>query len=334
MILSQRKKLFARWACAFLLLFWTAGAMPLRALAQEGAVDAADRFSQELAKFPDSYKDLLLALHAKYPNWLFVAEDTGLSFPQAVFSQVGTQSVLQVGSTSAPWLNKSPGYYLPERNRYLTMDAGGWAVTNAAAVAYWMDPRNFLEEHQIFLFESLSFDSAYHTEGGVEAILSGTFMGGAAIAYRNAAGEALQLDKTYAQAILEAGRATGVSPYYLAAKIRSEVCQRDGSPSDSVTGQSSGQEGLYNFYNIGAYDGPSPISSGLAWAAEGGTYGRPWDNPEKSILGGAQWIGESYIQVGQDTNYLQRFNVMPDAGAALYTHQYMTNLNGAVSASL
>ena len=310
------------------------GTLPVSALAQENAAGAPDRFAQELAKFPADYQDLLLALHEKYPNWLFVAEDTGLPFPEAVRNQVGSQSVLQTGSTNSVWLNKAPGYYLPERNRFLTMDAGGWAAANEAAVAYWMDPRNFLEEHLIFLFESLSFDPTYHTETGVEAILNGTFMGRTIVAYRNAAGETLQLDKTYAQVILDAAAATGVSPYYLAAKIRSEISHRDGSPSDSVTGQSPGQEGLYNFYNIGAYDGPSPIASGLSWAGEGNTYGRPWDSPDKSILGGAQWIGASYIQVGQDTNYLQRFNVAPDNAAALYTHQYMTNLNGAVSASL
>lgn len=53
-------------------------------------------------------------------------------------------------------------------------------------------------------------------------------------------------------------------------------------------------------------------------------YGRPWTTPAKSIIGGSKIIAESYINVGQFTSYLKKFQVNPNY--KLYDHQYMTNI--------
>ncbi len=63
-------------------------------------------------------------------------------------------------------------------------------------------------------------------------------------------------------------------------------------------------------------------------ASQSGSYERPWNSPEKSILGGALYYGNNYVKVGQDTFYLKKFNVQ---GNNLYKHQYMTNIQGAAS---
>lgn len=39
-----------------------------------------------------------------------------------------------------------------------------------------MDPRNFLDENHIYMFEQLAYDSSSQTQAGVEAILQGSFM--------------------------------------------------------------------------------------------------------------------------------------------------------------
>ena len=52
-------------------------------------------------------------------------------------------------------------------------------------------------------------------------------------------------------------------------------------------------------------------------------YLRPWITPKRAIVGGAKFIGSSYIHAGQYTSYLKKFNV---TGKNLYTHQYMGNL--------
>ncbi len=56
------------------------------------------------------------------------------------------------------------------------------------------------------------------------------------------------------------------------------------------------------------------------------SYGRPWTTPGKSIIGGAGMIAESYINAGQYTSYLKKFQVNPNADANLYSHQYQTNI--------
>uniref|UniRef100_UPI003261A810 cadherin-like beta sandwich domain-containing protein n=1 Tax=Clostridium sp. NkU-1 TaxID=1095009 RepID=UPI003261A810 len=70
------------------------------------------------------------------------------------------------------------------------------------------------------------------------------------------------------------------------------------------------------------------VQRGLWWASQSGNYERPWNSPEKSILGGAFYYGNNYVKVGQDTFYLKKFNVQ---GSNLYKHQYMTNVQGAAS---
>ena len=58
-----------------------------------------------------------------------------------------------------------------------------------------------------------------------------------------------------------------------------------------------------------------------------------WDNPEKSIKGGAKFIAAEYISKGQSTLYLQKFDV-DNSDGALYYHQYMQNVSAAVSEGL
>lgn len=97
-----------------------------------------------------------------------------------------------------------------------------------------------------------------------------------------------------------------------------------------------GYEGLYNFFNIGATSSTETlgaIKKGLQFARDGKGASEeikanlllPWDTPEKAIKGGAVFIGSSYISVGQNTLYLQKFDVNDDRGQDLFWHQYMTN---------
>lgn len=56
------------------------------------------------------------------------------------------------------------------------------------------------------------------------------------------------------------------------------------------------------------------------------TYGRPWTTPGKAIAGGAEYIADGFISVGQSTSYLKKFNVMPKESKYLYANQWMTNI--------
>lgn len=61
------------------------------------------------------------------------------------------------------------------------------------------------------------------------------------------------------------------------------------------------------------------------------TYGRPWTTPKKSIVGGAQFLGEDYIAAGQFNLYLQKFNVNPNGDYKVHDHQYMANIQAPAS---
>lgn len=287
---------------------------------------AADSFETQISAFPESYKPYLRQLHKLYPSWKFEPMQTGLDWTKSVDAEnmpnnslVGKNSADSYKSYAAKDYNSSTGVF--------TQWDGGFVRANKIAVSNYMDPRNYLNEYLIFVFEKLSFDSSF-TATDVEGVLEGSFMANKKISYLNASGKTVNTNETYAQAIINAGKQCDINPCFLASKILNEV---GSSGSDSVKGSNKNYPGIYNFYNIGATDGAGAIERGLKWASSSGSYGRPWNTPQKSITGGAEFLAESYIAKGQFTSYLQRFNVNPNSTNSVYTHQYMTNLAGAAS---
>lgn len=198
-----------------------------------------------------------------------------------------------------------------------------------------MDPRNFLNEVRIFQFETLSYNSSTNNINSIEKILYGTEFYQNKVSYLDNKGNMINTNETYSELILRGGQKSVVSTYHLASRIKQEV-----GPflsHSSISGKVSGYEGLYNFYNIGATSSTEPmgaIKNGLQFAKDGkgasqttkNKYLIPWNNKDKAISGGGVFIGSSYIQVGQNTVYLQKFDVNDDRGSNLFSHQYMTNV--------
>lgn len=274
--------------------------------------------------FPESYKPYLRELHALHPEWKFTAVNTGLDWNTVIEQESNKQGQIKnlvQGISSAPhynWRETSVGYNWATDVWY-PYDGTNWFAASRDLVAYYMDPRTYMYETYIFAFEQLSYDNSVHTKAGVEAILNGTFMYNS-----NPKGES----RTYSELIMDAADATGVSPYHLASRMKQEMGNTAGV---NATGKSSAYPGIYNYYNIGASDSSNggAVEKGLAWAASSGNYGRPWDSVAKSITGGAEYIGSSYINKGQDTLYTQKFNVTNVTN--LYSHQYMSNLQAPAS---
>lgn len=132
--------------------------------------------------------------------------------------------------------------------------------------------------------------------------------------------------QSYADILMQAAAQSGVNPYVLAAMIIQE--QGSDGRGSSISGRYSGYSGYYNYFNVGAYayNGMSAVERGLWYASQSGNYGRPWNSVYSSIMGGAQFYGSNYVNAGQDTLYLKKFNVQ---GSNMYKHQYMTNVDGA-----
>lgn len=271
---------------------------------------------------PEIYKEYIAELVKYHPNWKFVFYDTGIEwsslFTDDAQGYVGRSLIYK--SEPLSYRSTQAGAYNWRTDGWISLDGGGWYQANAQTIAYYMDPRNFLNEKNIFMFESFKYDPDYHNISGVQTILKNSFMDGVQIS-KNGNGTV-----TYAQAYMDAAEESNVSPYHLTIRTLQEV---GANGSGSTSGTYSGYVGYYNFYNINASSGSNPIANGLRYASgatasasEKEKYDLPWNNQYKAIVGGAKWIGEGYINKNQDTIYYQKFNVINK----VWTHQYMTSI--------
>lgn len=277
--------------------------------------------------FPESYREQLQALHALYPNWVFTADVLDDTWQEALAGETVLGRSLVSSSSIASYKSTASGAYDWTTGTWAGFDGASWVAASDEIVAYCLDPRNFLTANQIFQFELLSYDSSTHTADGVKNILAGSFMDSTKIT--NNSGTSV----LYADAIMDAAKSSGVSPYHLASRILQEqgTSGSSGSISGTYVVEIGGVKysGYYNYYNIGAYaaSGRTAVANGIIYAMGGSsgtatTYGRPWDTRYKSIMGGASYIGSGYINVGQDTLYYEKFDFV----GTPYTHQYMTNV--------
>jgi len=269
-----------------------------------------------IAAFPSSYQIYLKQLKRLHSNWTFTALNTGLDWHTVIKNEGPVtnleRSAIQISFAEIwKWKNSNGQYNVIEE---------GWVTASQQAVGYTMDPRKYINEMQVFQFETLNYDSSTQNQEGVEKIFYGTLMYKNNITYTDTNGNRQSINKTYSKVVMEAASNYGISPYHLASRIKQETaCDINGNTS--IKGTVPGYIGLYNYYNIGATGGTNPAETGLAYARRQG-----WTNPELAIKGGAKYIAEKYINVGQYTTYLQKFNVNDDSLYALYTHQYMQNI--------
>lgn len=288
-----------------------------------------------IERFPSSYQPYLKELLKKHPNWKFTALYTNLDWNYVINQENVFGKNLVPKNYSDSWKNTTPGQYNVEID-------SGWVDSSRQAVEYCMDPRNFLNETRLFQFEGLSYDAHTNNLNGIEKILYGTEFYNTKVSYVNSNGSIINMNEKYSDLILKAGQTSYVSPYHLSSRIKQEV-----GPflsHSSISGKVAGFEGLYNFYNIGATSSAEPmgaIKNGLQYAKDGkgasqeirNKYLIPWNTKEKAITGGGIFIGASYINVGQNTIYLQKFDVNDDKEGELFWHQYMTNVLAPYSES-
>lgn len=369
--------------------------------------------------FPESYKAGLRSLHAQHPTWIFNALQTGLDWNTTIACELqGTSSLIDKNSKSS-WKSTETGKFDWTTSSWPGFDGATWVGASQEIVAYFMDPRNFLDDSYIFQFAIHDYNPEIQTLDGLKSMLKGSFLDGqvaidsssplyaAAVAAQTSmmgtqmttdtsvgsvgqtsSGEAMlgyegpgdvsnvtadsssttisgasvlegtdsmttpmpgtstvpngfgpgmgsvsgstsstnitsgAVTVSYADIIMEAAEQSKVSPYMLAAMI----IQEQGSKGSS--GSISGATGYYNYFNVGAYaaNGMSAVERGLWYAAQSGSYNRPWNTPERAIVGGALFYAQNYLAAGQNTLYLKRFNVQ---GSNMFKHQYMTNTAGA-----
>ena len=377
--------------------------------------------------FPESYKVSLRTLHTEHPTWVFQAQKTGLNWSDVMAAEGAVGTNLVSKSSISSWKSTEYGAYDWNTGIWTGFDGSSWVAASKDIVAYYMDPRNFLNDTYVFQFLHHAYDSNAQTREGLTSLITGTFLektpesttaatqsvqettgsgnspvvnnsgstgtsgslqqgesygpgmstgtSGGTSSGSSSGSQGVSLEgpgstvsstisqrkvnttalpeveygpgmdassitddntgasntspvptgQTYVDIIMKAAAQTGVNPYVLGAMILQE--QGTGK-SGSISGKTAGYEGYYNFFNVGAFasGSMSAITRGLWYASQSGSYGRPWNSIEKSIIGGATYYSENFLKNGQDTFYLKKFNVQ---GSNLYKHQYMTNVEGA-----
>lgn len=296
-------------------------------------------YTEELKKFPCDYQSKIEALHKIYPNAIFVAQDKFFDWNKYKEVEVSWLDMLkaETGSRSLISASAQSSYKTSTCGQKNSSGVCSWYYASNAAITYYMNPYNFLNEKNIFMFESL-YSKSYHTKEGVEKILAGSFM-----ANKNCPGS----DKTYAEVILEAGEKNNVSPYMLASRLIQEQGKK--GTSSLISGTYEGElKGYYNYFNIQASGKTDQeiIENGLK-CAKGILTNRDgkllcpnnnWTTPYLSIIGGSKFVYKKYIGIndtynvkGQMTLYLQKWDPYgPQYGA----HQYMQNISAPVSESI
>lgn len=246
-------------------------------------------------KYP-GYKESLENLKLAHPNWNFKFLYTGLNFSDAVSGEYEVRSAnLVPTSYGGEWISGTALYDT------------GWYGASEKAIARFMDPRNFLNEVDVFQFQDVN-DYLYGvcTLEGIQEQVNKSFL------------------QDYAIDIDTACRNENVNPYYIIARL----FQENGRNPKNGTYKMNGGDGkyYYNPFNIGATGNSKSevYNNALARAKREG-----WDTMVKALQGGIYFCKKNWLENYQNTLYQNKFDIDSTNGTSLYSHQYMQNLFGA-----
>ncbi len=290
-----------------------------------------ENFKQELVNkgFPQDYAEKLAALHAIHPNWVFTPSFTGgvqggMDFYTAVRGEASVIDRNLTDSANTTLRSTAPGSYA--NGVWKTFSGGSWYAASEQTIAYYLDPRNFMNETNFFMFENQGYNGNVNYRTMVEKALSGSFMDRPfqCLAGANACGEGTHY---YVDTFLEAGVKNGVNPVHLASRVLKEQGST-GSFLSLGVGYNKQYVGYFNFFNINANAAPGlsqgdVVLNGLKYAES-----RGWNNQHISIVEGAALIGNNYVGRGQSTAYYQKFNTI---APTYYGNQYMQNIHAPYS---
>ncbi len=314
----KMKRRAGRLICVILAVFMLGGTA--RAQTQECLV--CKRFEQ--AGFPESYRTALCALSLAHPTWkfeaLFVTElsrEKGkcYDFPFVVEEEwrVAGRSLVSARKEYAAYAQTGSILY----------DSGFYQASRDA-VAYFMDPRNFLSEEGIFQFLVLTGGDDIPVSE-VEKLLDGC---AAQTAAKDVPGG-------LAAFLVQLGKEYDINPLQLATRLRQEQGREGnalltGTAGSFLGGADLHLDGYYNPFNLSASGkGEGQIyRSGAEYAKSKG-----WDTQEKGLRGGAERLAQEYVGKFQNTLYLQKWNVDPRSegtgGSRNFWAQYMQNIGAA-----
>ncbi len=253
------------------------------------------------SKYP-GYKELMDELKQEHPNWTFTLFYTKLDWNEVIENE-GHKDNITNPLNLIPDSSEYPEDWRCEIDKEKRFDNGTWLCASDKAIKCQMDPRNILSDENIFQLKELNYVENAQTKEGLEEITKNTFLEGNSIS----------------EALIEAGKKANLDPYFIASRLIQEQGRKGATLSK---GYEYNGTVVYNPFNIRATGNSSEeiLKNAGKYAYEQG-----WDTLEKAIVGGVEFVKEDYINNGQNTLYLQKFDIVNQDGE-LYTNQYMQNL--------
>lgn len=252
-------------------------------------------------KYP-GYKELIDNLKETHPNWTFTLFYTRLDWEEVIKNE-GHSDNRSNPLNLIPDSSDYPEDWKCEIDKDKRFDNGTWLCASDKAIRQQMDPRNILNEDNIFQFAELKYTEGAQTVEGIKVLTEGSFLEG---------------DST-AEALIQAGKNANLDAYFIASRLIQEQGR-----SGTVLSEGYEYNGtiVYNPFNIKATGNSREeiLQNAAKYAYEQG-----WNSIEKALIGGVDFVKKGYIDIGQNTLYLQKFDIVNQDGE-LYTNQYMQNL--------
>lgn len=302
----MKKKLFVS-ILIVVIIYMILGMLGNRVFATTPGTLTSDINGVDENKYP-GYKSLINNMKAKHSNYIFLVYYTGMDWNEVITTEykghgVSPHNLFQVSS-------KYNGMWQCPLCGSTKYDNGSWCCASKEALAYMMDPRNSINDSDVFQFKDLEGSDVSYED--IARVVSGYGP------YLN--------NQEAIQAIVDASIQYNVNGYFLVAKIVNEH-GKNGSTLSNGQGYNGKFAGVYNYFNIGSYGNGTAtiINNGLSYAQSKG-----WTSIRASIFGGAEVVKESYItRYSQNTLYYQKFNVSGKSPIA--SHQYQQNIMAAQS---
>ena len=257
------------------------------------------------SKYP-GIKSQIQSLQKKHGNYKFQVYYTGIDWTEAVTMEY--QGHGKSPNNLFSKANNRTGKWFCPICGSKTYDSG-WYCASKETIEYMMDPRNSLNEDDLFQFKNLETSDV--SAQSVQAVINSKY---GSYSYIN--------NSTAINAITNASSKLNLNGFSILAKIINEQGQGT-SPLATGKGYNGQYVGYYNFFNVGAYgNGTSTvILNGLKYAQNKG-----WNSVANSIYGGSEYYKSQYIGKGQNTLYYQRFNMVY---GLIASHQYQQDVMGA-----
>ena len=244
-------------------------------------------------KYP-GFKSRIDEVKRRHPSWQIKIMETGLDWNEVIRREGDS-----VGSSPRSLIQGKFGEWIAGNQTY---DNGSGRAASDKAIAYIMDPRNWLKPDSSAILQFMQLSYFNTSDDDAKSALNGTFLD----------------SMENARVINNVARDNNINVFFIIARI----IQEQGYNGGATWRMQSDGKNYYNIFNINAYgNGVSTIvNNALRWAKDKG-----WDTLEKSLRGGISKIGSNYINQKQDTLYLQKFDVESKGG--LYFNQYMQNVD-------